>query len=341
MAGLDLIRLSKTIHYLLRHPAPTGLVPDGEGWFCLLEVAQVVGRTIRRPVAVDDVEGATRCFVGGRIECEEGRIRVGSAGQSERYSGPDLLFHAAPRGRLTLYERDGRLWAPNEAGVHLSRQEALAWRVAHRTFVDPIVLIVDAARARRDGVIFQRARAGLYLSSAIPIRHVLNLRDGFAEQASAGGFVVDWFTGEPRIGLIKVARRHGMTWEVAKGKLEYGEPPSVAAVREIREEMGVDVPVRDVRSLGSVRYGFYTREGTPRLKTIYLFLIELGERFEDFRPLQEEGIEEVRWFSLVEALTVLSHPSLRTILGRLLAALDDRATELGLPPTNLRVVGEE
>ncbi len=341
MAGLDLIRLSKTIHYLLRHPAPTGLVADAEGWFVLDEVARVVGRTIRRPVALDDIDGATRCLIGGRMEIEEGRIRVVLGGPSERYGGPDLLFHAAPRGRLSVYEREGRVSAPTDAGIHLSRQESSAWRVAHRTFVDPVVLVIDAARARRDGVSFARARAGLYLASAIPLRHVLNLREGYSEQASAGGFVVDWSSGVPRVALIRVARRHGMTWEVAKGKLEYGEPPAVAAVREVREEMGVDVPVGQIRSLGSVRYGFYTREGTPRLKTIYLFLIELAEPFSAFKPLSEEGIEEVRWFALTEALAVLSHPSLRTTLGRLVTALDERADELGLPRTDVRVQGEE
>lgn len=337
MAGLDLIRLSKTIQYLLRHPAPTGLVPDGEGWFSVEDVARVTARTIRRPVAVDDVNGASRCLVGARIEFDEGRIRLILQSTPERYSGPDLLFHAAPRGRLPLYEREGGLWAPNGAGVPLSRLEPAAWRVAHRTFVDPMVLVVDAARARRDGVRILRTRAGLFLASNIPMRHVLNLREGYSEQASAGGFVVDWSTGAPRIGLIRVARRHASTWEVAKGKLEAGEPPEVAAVREMREEMGVTVPVRLVRGLGSVRYGFYTREGTPRLKTIYLFLIELAEPFEDFKPLADEGIEEVRWFGLTEALAVLSHPSLRSALGRLLQALDERAIELGVPPSELRV----
>lgn len=340
MAGLDLIRLGKTIHYLLRHPGPA-LVSDAEGWFCMDEVARVVSRTIRRPVAIDDVTGATLVFVGARMEIESGRMRLQVSAAHERYTGPDLLFHAAPRGRLPIYEREGRLWSPGESGVHLSRQEGSAWRVAHRTFVDPLVLIVDAARARRDGVAFVRSRAGLYLAPTIPLRHVLNLRPGFAEQASAGGFVVDWTRGVPRIGLIRVARRHGYTWEVAKGKLEYGEPPAVAAVREMREEMGVTVPVREVTSLGSVRYGFYTREGTPRLKTIYLFAIELAEPFEDFRPLGEEGIEEVRWFSLVEALAVLGHPSLRTTLGRLLAVLDARAEELGVPGTNLQLTGDD
>ena len=207
MAGLDLVRLGKTIHYLLRHPDPTGLVADGGGWFCVEEVARAVSRTIRRPVATDDVDGATRSCSGAHLEVADGRVRIQLFTSPERYGGPDLLFHAAPRGRVPLYEREGRMWGPNDGGVHLSRHESLAWRVAHRTYIDPVVLIVDAARARRDGVEFLRARGGLFVASAVPLRHVLNLRPGYSEQASAGGFVVDWSTGVPRIGLIQVARR--------------------------------------------------------------------------------------------------------------------------------------
>jgi 8-oxo-dGTP pyrophosphatase MutT (NUDIX family) len=162
------------------------------------------------------------------------------------------------------------------------------------------------------------------------VRHVLNLRTGFAEQASAGGFLVEWSTGLPRIGLIRVVRRQGATWEVAKGKMEAGEAPHVAAVREVREEMGVDASLSVSRSLGTIRYGFATPEGAPRLKTIHLFLIEPASEVLDFRPSTREGIEAVRWFSVEDAVNAIAHPSLRSCIGRLLGALEDRAHELGL-----------
>ncbi len=335
MSGLDLVRLGKTIHYLLRHAEGTGLEADAEGWFRVEDVARVVSRTIRRPVGGADVAGASTCLAGSRVQLTSGRIRAVAGSAPDRFAGPDLLFHAAPGARVAEYREGGEIRGPGRAGVHLSRGEAGAWRVGHRSFVEPVVLVVDAARARRDGIAFNRVRAGLYNTVAVPLRHVLNLREGYAEQASAGGFVVEWSSGAPRVALIRVSRRNGATWEVAKGKLECGESPRQAAEREMREEMGMDAEVHHAQALGAVHYGFYTREGTPRLKTIHVFVLELSGPYTDFHPAASEGIEEVRWFDLAEVVTALAHPSLRGTLGPLVAALEQRARELGLPPVRL------
>ena len=344
MSGLDPIRLCKTLTYLLRHGARgAGLVPDGEGWFSVDQVARVTSGVIRKTVRPEDVREIARRFGGGRFDVEERRIRPSSGEAPHRHElgGPDILYHAAPAGSLEEFRARGALVGHAGAQVHLSRTEAHAWRVAHRQWEEPVVLFVDASRARRDGERFERTRVGQYYVPRLPLRYVLNLRDRFAEQTSAGGFVVDWTGGVPRIALIRVARRTNVTWEVAKGKLEPGETPDDAAVREVREEMGVLSPLKVSRSLGTVRYGFSTPEGDPRLKTIYLYLLEVEGDVGEFRPARGEGIDAVRWFSVDEALNVLAHPSLRSAIGRLLGALEDRARELGvpLPPASLEAAG--
>lgn len=342
MAGLDPVRLSKTIGFLLRQvPLPNGLEPDDSGWFDLGSVARVVSRAIHRPVRPDDVVGAVRRFAAGRLEVESGRVRpipLGT-GPADYGGGPDLLYHASSQGRLADFEAEGRVFSANQAGIHLSRSEGQAWRVAHRAWEDPVVLYVDAARARREGMVFNRTRAGLYTVPSVPTRHVLNMRQGFAEQASAGGFLVDWSSGVPRIALIRVTRRHGATWEVAKGKMEAGEAPPITAVREVREEMGLTTTVVTTSALGTVQYGFYTREGEPRLKTIYLYMLEAEGPVADFTPAEAEGIDAVRWFAVAEAIEVLAHPSLRGSIGRLLHALETRAAELGLANVELPEAG--
>jgi putative RNA 2'-phosphotransferase len=339
--GLDLPRLSRTLHFLLRHGAgAAGLGPDAEGWYPVDDVARAVSVSIRRPVAGADVHAAAERYGGARFELAEGRIRAREApaeripGQTPptrpQPGGPDLLYHAAPRGRLRAIAQRGALVHPHGGALHFSRLEAHAWRVAHRQWEDPVVLYVDAARARRDGAVFERTRSGQYSASSVPLRHVLNLRDGFAEQASAGGFLVDWSSGAPRIALIRVTRRGGATWEVAKGKLEPGEPPMTAAVREVCEEMGVRSPISVSGQLGTIRYGFSTPDGSPRLKTIHLYVLETPEAACGFAPAREEGIDAVRWFDLDDAIASLAHPSLRSAIGRLLAALETRAAELGI-----------
>ena len=46
-----------------------------------------------------------------------------------------------------------------------------------------------------------------------------------------------WGPDGPEL-MIQVRRRSGLTWEVAKGKLEPGESPWQAAIREVQEEIG-------------------------------------------------------------------------------------------------------
>lgn len=335
--GLDLLRLSRTLSFLLRHGAGgTGLAADGDGWYTANEVAEAAGRAIRRPVVAEDVQEAVARHGGPRLEFDGGRVRPTAAPEApwqpvaRGWSGPDILYHAAPRHRLEAILARGSLAHPAGGAVHLSRVEGHAWRIAHRQWEDPMVLYVDASRARRDGIQFVRLRSGQYVAQHVPVRHVLNLRAGFAEQASAGGFLVDWATGSPRIALIRVSRRGGSTWEVAKGKIEAGESPEAAAVREVGEEMGLNAPVHIHGALGTIRYGFCTPDGSPRLKTIYLYVLETHEADCAFVPALDEGIDAVRWFSLNEALAALAHPSLRGSIGRLLDALEERAAELGL-----------
>ncbi len=340
LAGLDPFRLSRTLSYLMRQAAPAeGLGCDAEGWFSLDAVAAAASRAIRRPVGVEDVAFSVSRFGAARFELYSGRIRittVWAAAPADPPAAvaaaacPDILYHATLRSRVVQLSGRMALLATGGGPVHLVRTEGHAWRVAWRQWDEPQVLYIDAARARRDGVQFTRTRAGQFCARSVPMRHILNLRAGFAEQASAGGFLVDWSAGVPRIALIRVTRRAGATWEVAKGKIEPGEAPADAAIREVREEMGLTTPLGVSRCLGSIRYGFSTPEGEPRLKTIYLYLLEATEPIDTFRPALGEGIDSVRWFGVQEAVQSMAHPSLRSAIGRLLAALDDRAAELGL-----------
>ncbi len=349
--GLDLVRLARTLTHLLQQRTPSPLVPDTSGGWPLEDVARALSESIRRPVTPEDVRRAVDAAPTGLFAVSDARLELRRAEPAPRGrdpraarphpkppprgtppgpSGPDILYHATSRERLAHVRERGGLFAGAHGPVHLSRTEAHAWRVAHRQWEDPLVLYVDAARARREGLRMERTRSGHYAAERIPVRHVLNLREGFAEQASAGGFLVDWQAGVPRVALIRVGRRGGATWEVAKGKLEPGETPAAAAAREVREEMGIACGVRVSAEVGSIRYGFSTPDGSPRLKTIYLYILEADGPCE-FAPASGEGIDAVRWFALQDALDALAHPSLRSAISRLVSALGDRAEQLGLP----------
>jgi 8-oxo-dGTP pyrophosphatase MutT (NUDIX family) len=250
---------------------------------------------------------------------------------------PDILYHATTVTRMGKTSSGGVLEIAGGRPVYLSRSEAQAWQVAHRQSDQPEVLYIDVARARRDGCRFERNRHGLWQCRAVPVRHVLNLRKGFAEQISAGGLPVWYGPDGPRLALIRVRRPHSSTWEVAKGKLEVGEPPHIAGMREVCEEMGAEMSLTITRDLGSVRFGFYTPDGEPRLKTLHIYLMESPEMVTEFNPAEKEGIQEVGWFTPLEASRAVTHRSLRPLMRRVKRLLESGDEEgfVGGPPPEL------
>lgn len=92
-------------------------------------------------------------------------------------------------------------------------------------------------------------------------------------------------------------------WEVPGGKVEPGESPTETAVRETREEIGVDVELRQP---------FYSGEFQHRGK-LFLWHGYLAEL--DGEPrLQEEKFSELKWFEPSELPEEELAPNLRMIL---------------------------
>ena len=111
-----------------------------------------------------------------------------------------------------------------------------------------------------------------------------------------------------------------------KGHIEPGETAEQAAVREVKEETGIDGSV--LASLGSIDYWLHG-QGKRVLKTVhhYLMRFQSGE-------LSDEDIEvtEVAWVPLSELSTRLSYADerkLAAIANNLIEGM--RATSDGVP----------
>jgi hypothetical protein len=77
------------------------------------------------------------------------------------------------------------------------------------------------------------------------------------------------------------------------------------------------VDFRVTALVGLIRYGFLAPGGLPRLKTVYLYLLEpKGDMDGRFRPASREGVKDVRWFTPEEACRVVTHTSLRPLMQR-------------------------
>jgi 8-oxo-dGTP pyrophosphatase MutT (NUDIX family) len=86
---------------------------------------------------------------------------------------------------------------------------------------------------------------------------------------SAGGLVIRRFDGEAYLACVRV--KDGEVLALPKGHLEPGETASQAAVREVREETGIEAAI--VETLGPIEY-WYVREGQRVLKSVEFFLLD-------------------------------------------------------------------
>ena len=58
------------------------------------------------------------------------------------------------------------------------------------------------------------------------------------DQVSAGGVAFRWRDSEPEIAIVSVKPK--LRWQLPKGIVDPGESPQITAVREVREEAGIE-----------------------------------------------------------------------------------------------------
>lgn len=139
-------------------------------------------------------------------------------------------------------------------------------------------------------------------------------RRGDEQERSAGGVVVR----DGEVIVIVPTRRGAQGQKVLalpKGHVDPGETADQTALREVREETGVEA--RIVEKLGDVRY-FYQREGKRIFKRVTFYLLAYrGGSLED----HDDEVEEARWMPLAEAVAALSYDGEREMAERALSAI--------------------
>ncbi len=105
-------------------------------------------------------------------------------------------------------------------------------------------------------------------------------------------------------------------WDFPKGKFDKGETPEQCAKREVEEECNVRVRLEDHIC---TTWHTYTQNRRSILKKTYWYRMACTND-EGMKPQQEEGIDDIKWLSEIEAKTALidSYPSMRYLFKKYL-----------------------
>lgn len=130
---------------------------------------------------------------------------------------------------------------------------------------------------------------------------------------AAGGVV--YRHGPDGLEVALAGRRSDGTWVFPKGQPDGDETIEETALREVREETGLQV--RAISPLGQVEYWFAAGPERVR-KAVHFYLMEpIGGD----TSLHDHEYDEVRWVPVGEARRMLSFDTYREVLDRALAAI--------------------
>ena len=140
-------------------------------------------------------------------------------------------------------------------------------------------------------------------------------RAPLGRETSYGGVVVRPRADGDDFELLTIVPRGTRVTGLPKGGANPGETPEQTAAREVREETGISVAVRE--PLGDVQY-WYRRSGKRVFKTVHFYLCDcVSGSTQD----HDHEVDDARWIPREEARTALSYPGERDLIDRALSRL--------------------
>jgi 8-oxo-dGTP pyrophosphatase MutT (NUDIX family) len=136
---------------------------------------------------------------------------------------------------------------------------------------------------------------------------------------SAGGVVV-----RPSVSGFDVAlaarrtRRGNIAWGLPKGMIEPDEDARQTAIREVREETGLEAAIRE--PLGDISYWYVWDSVRVQKKVTFFLMDSVGGDISK----HDHEMEEIRWFPMGEAEAVASYSGEREMIRRAAGALGAR-----------------
>ncbi len=130
------------------------------------------------------------------------------------------------------------------------------------------------------------------------------------QQVSAGGVIFRQRDGVIEICLI--ATKGGTVWCLPKGIVDTGERPEDTALREVKEETGLEAEIID--KIGKISYWYFMKDDNTKYhKTVHFYLMHYLKGSTDDHDWE---VDDSRWYSLQEAERLVSYKGDREILGK-------------------------
>ena len=145
----------------------------------------------------------------------------------------------------------------------------------------------------------------------------MNAKPPLLREFSAGGLVVRRMRGRPYVAAVRV--KEGTVLALPKGHIEPGESGAETAIREVREETGIDSTM--VEKLDDIRY-WYTRDGARVLKVVSFFLLRY--RSGSVREYQREEVDSAEWVPLEKAPERLAYSGEKKMARAALSKVADK-----------------
>tara|TARA_A100001015_G_scaffold318795_1_gene439745 strand:- start:1389 stop:1823 length:435 start_codon:yes stop_codon:yes gene_type:complete len=139
---------------------------------------------------------------------------------------------------------------------------------------------------------------------------------GLIEEFSAG--IIPFDTEKNKVFLVQ--QRYGEHWGFAKGHIESGEEPLLAAKRELFEEGGLRVTERLIDDEFQEVYQYQSDDGIVNKRVSYFVYRVYKTEF----SIDEDEIMDAGWYDIAQAMNKLTFDDTRIMFSKIVSQLEKR-----------------